>query len=70
MVPHIQVGASEYVEWIHYDGLGTKKVLNGVSFQAVSEDWWRANLLKNEDVRTHQLTPLSLDLVELAEMHV
>lgn len=31
MVPHIQVGASEYVEWIHYDGLGTKKVLNGVS---------------------------------------
>ena len=37
MVPHIQVGASEYVEWIHYDGLGTK-VLNGASFQAVSED--------------------------------
>lgn len=26
MVPHIQVGASEYVEWIHYDGRGTKRM--------------------------------------------
>ena len=41
-----------------------------LSFQAVSEDWWMANLLKNEDVRTHQSTPLFLDLVELEEMHV
>ena len=45
MVPHSQVGASEYVEWIHYDGLGTKqrydvvsKKLHGVSSQAVSGD--------------------------------